>query len=251
MIRISMSTISIAALAALAGCSAGPDVVATGTQGEEPSTQTANLDQTAPAEVSTLSVSGFVHGPDGAALSGVKVCLQAGPISAMDVGDCATSDVDGAFTVGGIPANELLTIGFEKAGFEPTIRAIETGTEDIVLPDDENVLAPRTTVLGSTQGRIEFVASAGTTVTLTGDDGQVRTPSYGDAGGENPTVRGVFTDLAPGYYYATFQNSSANCTNRSGLYAYPLGVYQAPGQATVIVPVAPGLTTASVAVDCE
>ena len=121
------SNVSTIALIMLTGCGEAVDVVASSdgrapTTKESPATSGSDSPST-----SLLSVSGFTNDGDGAALPAVKVCLQSGVALAMDVGECVTSAFDGSFSLHGVPGNMLVTIGFEKGGFVPTIRAIQMG----------------------------------------------------------------------------------------------------------------------------
>jgi hypothetical protein len=267
--------VSITALFVLTGCGEGVDVVgstdesAPTTPSEKHENQASNGAVSAPAAL--VSVSGFTHDADGAPLSAVKVCLQAGPTVAMDIGECATSEPDGSFTLHGVPANMLVTIGFEKDGFAPAIRAIQTESSDVQIPADENSLLAESTPpvfagapMDPNTGAIEFFvgsegADAPVAVSLFSIENGVHEPVYlGEDGkpqsGATSGSFGGFVNLPAGMYIATFKSPSGSCTTAGSLYGYPMSAYQQPGETGTVVlvevPVSSGRITTPVGVSC-
>jgi hypothetical protein len=219
----------------------------------------------AAATVSSVSIRGFTHASDGTVLAGVQVCL-----GGSDPTACATSGADGSFALAGAPANDAVTLTFDKAGFLPEVRAIGTQTSDITFAEGENVLYPAAapqTFMGvqtdPTKGHIEFfVLPAGSeaapamSVTLAGPDASPQ-PIYlsaGAAGGDDATAgtQGAFVNLTPGLYVVRFANGAAKCA-ANDLYGFPETLYQDPssGQTAVVVPVYAGSVTAPVAALCS
>lgn len=262
-----MSKFSMAALITLAGCSGAVDVVST-SDGTEPAGSIASHERT--AGESPLSIIGVSHDADGAVLGGVKVCLQAGPETAMDIGTCATSNTEGLFVLQGIPREMLLTIAFEKPGYMPIIRALRTGTTDIGLPVEESVMRPLSSPptfggapLDAKTGALEFfVASDGAetpaasvSIVSLDDPNALHEPVYLDGSG-SPTIGavsgsfGAFVGLPTGLYEVTFSSETASCSALGDLYGEPVGYYQVPGQVTILVPVVEGHVTTPVGVDC-
>jgi hypothetical protein len=255
----------LSALVLLAGCGAGADVVAAGggpaSKGGGETTAVSPLSDT-----SGLSIAGYVHGADGAALAGVDVCLQAGPTVAMDIGQCGTSAADGSWTLDGIPRDESVTIAFKKAGYAPSMRAIQTNTSDIVLPSDENRLSLLTDSgaarFDDHTGGIQFAVLSdepGTvqaTATLITGERQDPTPVYLDASGNAKSgatagSAGAYANVAPGQYLLTFTGVPASCTAASGLYGFPVQSFQGADAASVVVPVVAGRITTTIGLDCR
>jgi hypothetical protein len=259
-----LSNFSMAALLTLAGCSGAVDVVST-SEGDEPVASRATAGEL------PLSIRGVAHDADGNTLAGVHVCLQAGMALAMDIGDCATSEADGAFILYGIPLNRLVTIGFQKGGFLPTIRAIRTGTTDIGLPPEESVMRPASippaiagVALDDSTGAVEFFVDsdgaeppqANVSIVSYDDPNSIHEPVYLDASGvPAPGAKGgsfgAFVGLPTGLYAVTFSTESGSCKTLGGLYGEPIDYYQNPGQASILVPVVGGLVTTPIGVDCS
>jgi hypothetical protein len=262
-----VSTISLTtALFTLSACGGGVDVGST--SGSVPKASGATGQRTPPNEAAalppSLSIQGFVHDAHGASLSGVQVCLQAGPEIALDIGDCATSTADGSFALHGMPQEILLTIAFEKKGYVPAIRAIQMKTSDIELPSDENRMLPTSTPpvfagapLDATTGGIRFFVDS--------DSGEPAPASAWIASFENPNVdyeavyfdaagnvvsgaqagsSGAFGGLPTGSYAVTFYSDTGSCTPKGDLYGQPLG------ETSILVPVVEGHVTMPVGADC-
>lgn len=213
-----------------------------------------------------VSISGFSHSSNGSALGGVEVCLQAGPTVAMDIGACATSSDDGAWTVPDVPANEDVTLALRKQGFAPMLRAIHTVTDDIALRSEENVLVPATdgqsfmgTPADTQKGQIEFFSTGlePVSVELFGFDRQGAEPIYldgdGKPAGRSVTTgsRGGFVDLPTGLYMLKFSGASTSCmADTTGLHGYPAVTFPDSTLPTIIVPVVEGYVTGPVGAVC-
>jgi hypothetical protein len=157
-------------------------------------------------------------------------------------------------------------ITFERDGYAPTLRVIETGLDDIELHANENRLMPKAaagTFMGvpaeGAKGSIEFAVAGEmpTTVTAHGLDDSTLKARYLDMAGNvsltaEGGAHGGFTNLVPGLYAITFGSPGMACFATTGLYGYPeLTASDAEtGKATVIVPVLEGYTTSSVGVSC-
>jgi hypothetical protein len=187
----------------------------------------------------------------------------------MDIGTCATSEADGSFTLNDIPRDLLLTVGFEKAGYMPMIRAIRTGATDVGLPADESIMRPLSTppVFGGapfdvSTGALEFFAGSGGEAPLASvsivsyDDPNANyEPVYLDANGNPATGAtagsfGAFVGLPPGLYLVTFHSETGSCTPLGSMYGEPVDFFQVPGQTSILVPVVEGHVTTPVGVDC-
>jgi hypothetical protein len=233
---------------------------------------------TAPADTSTggttsspalpqVSIHGFVHASDGTLLPGTTACLRADVTK--NVGDCKTAGGDGSFTLSA-PANEWVAVTLQKNGFVPTLRAIQTQTSDITLPENENSLLPVVTpqtILGmpadAGRGHVAFSVTApngqsatAVSVTMSGADGSSQSPIYLDSDGSPAAgvatgTQGRFVNVPPGLYVLRFGRPSANCAPM-GLYGWPMTAYEDPssGEAAVVVPVLEGYVTAPVAASC-
>ncbi len=210
-----------------------------------------------------IAVHGYVHAPDGTGLLGTDVCMF-GPSAAS--GPCAKSDATGAFTLAGLPANELVSLAFNKNGYVPMLRAVLTAEQDLQLPASENTLVAATqpeSFLGvaadPTKGQIAFhVQNADgnapdVDVTLTGFNGAtVPTALSSDgtpAGTFAPGSGGGFANLAPGTYVLRVAGASASCTS-SDLYGLPISTFQPAGAASLGVSVVAGYVSAPVVVSC-
>lgn len=265
---ITMSNLSIAALLVLSGCGGGVDVVSATDTSDPAGPQTTDTAAAANVAQPTVSISGFVHSDDGAALSGVRACLQAGVTIAMDIGECATTGADGSWSIHGVPGNMLVTVGFSKQGFVSALRPVQTEAEDIVIPEEEGRLSPESSPptfagapFGKTTGGIEFFIGSdnGSEVrasveVFSYDDGAHDAVYMGADGspvqGATTGSSGAVTNLHPGLYLLTFSAKGASCTTRGGLYGYPDDVYQVPGSTSLVVPVIEGHITTPVGVDC-
>jgi hypothetical protein len=253
----------------VAGCGGAVDQTSPGngggsTQSPVPSPQSTSLG--APA-VLPVSISGFAHASDGSALAGVEVCLQAGPTVAMNIGTCATSSADGAWTVSDVPANEDVTLALEKQGFAPVLRAVQTLTDDIAIPSEENVLMPAAdgrsfmgTPTDTKSGQIAFFSTGqdDVSVKLFGFDRESAEPIYldrdGKPAGANVTTgsRGGFVDLPTGVYMLQFSRPSARCmADTKGLHGYPAITFPDSTLPTIIVPVVEGYVTGPVGAGCS
>jgi hypothetical protein len=253
----------------VAGCGGVVDANGEGsTTSPVPSPQSANsTDAPAVPASPRVSISGFAHASDGSALEGVEVCLQAGPTVAMNIGTCATSSADGAWTVSDVPANEDVTLALEKQGFAPMLRAIQTLTDDIAMPTEENVLVPAAdgrsfmgTPTDTKKGQIEFFSTGqdDVSVKLFGFDRQGAEPIYLDRDGKpaGATVttgsRGGFVGLPTGVYMLQFSRPSARCmADTTGLHGYPAITFPDSTLPTLIVPVVEGYVTGPVGAGCS
>lgn len=265
-----VSAISLSALFTLSACGGAVDVGSTGgaPKASDPNgpAVTPNMVADLPA---ALSIQGFVHEADGAPLSGVEVCLQAGPEIALDIGDCATSATDGSFALHGMPQDLLVTIAFQKKGYVPAIRAIRMDKSDVELPSDENLMIPVSAPpafagapLDAKSGGLQFFvgsdsggASRASVWILSYENSGDYEPVYFDAArnvvsGARAGSSGAFVGLPTGLYAVTFHTDTGSCTPKGGLYGEPLEIYDLPGQTSLLVPVVEGHITMPVGVDC-
>jgi hypothetical protein len=223
-----------------------------------------------PRDAAAVSIRGFVHASDGTLLPGAKVCLHEG--LTKNVASCTTGGSDGSFVLAGVPANAPVIVTFQKDGFVPVLRAVETEEGDVLLPADENTLMPTTgaqTVLGAladpSKGQVAFFVTTPdgqpateAPVKLTRfEDSYSQPPVYLDRAGAEVVgatagSRGGFVNLTAGLYVLRFGAASVPCTPSAGLYGYPITAFQDPssGYATVLVPVFEGYVTAPVGVSC-
>ena len=213
---------------------------------------------------SVVTVQGVVHASDGMPIAGVEVCERRSLDG--DVDSCTTSAAGGAFTLAGVPANELVSITFHKDGFVPMLREVLTGAQDVRLPESENALLDATapqTFLGiatdPSRGQVEFhVESAGegapdVVATLTGVDGSpVLTGPNGGAETTPITAAGDvggFLNVPPGTYVLRIVGASSACAAKP-LSGVPVTSYQPPGVAALVISVLAGYVTAPLVVLC-
>jgi hypothetical protein len=236
-------------LGSLLACSAGPS----GPESTPPAAS-ANPPATTPT---TLSVRGALHA-GGSAVVGATVCLRTDVMNAGQ-GPCTTSDGNGGWMIAGVPANSFVAITFEKASFVPTLRAIATETDDLLIPRSESELttfadlAARTARSpDATSGSVAFLTNMATTASLRPLNGpDVAPPSYdGDPAGAAFGTSGVFGGLAGGFYVLTLGNASVPCASSGGLYGYPIALYAPANEARLIVPVVAGFLTTPIAAAC-
>jgi hypothetical protein len=234
------------------------------------------VQSTAPVEVpaNPVSISGWVHAPDGTVLTEAGACLH--PAGGNGTGPCTTTGSDGSFTLSGARANDSVTVVFQKDGYLPALRAITLTSSDVVLPQDENVLVPSTApqmVMGtpadSEKGQLEFVVTSpgsqpppNVSVTIeqfmiAGIPSGPYSPIYLNAdgtvaAGATAGSRGGFLNLSSGTYALRFAAAGVKCVANSGLYGYPVTSAYDPnsGEASVTVPVAAGMVTSPVGVSC-
>jgi hypothetical protein len=236
----------VALLAAATGCSGSVDA---------PGTEPAPM-------AGTISIQGVTRASDGTVLPGVSVCLGSVWWSPTPTHTCVWSGADGAFQLPGAGVDQSTTVWFQKNGYLPVLRAIQTQQADIALPPTDNVLA-RTdaTFMGvkpdSAKGSIEFNVDAPglnlaptMSVTTTATDGSLLAPVYVDAkggpvSGASTGTRGAFVNLEPGFYVVRFGDPSVSC-HADGLSGYPVS---SPSEG-VFVPVVAGSVTAPVTVTC-
>jgi len=208
----------------------------------------------------TISVSGFVQAVNAgwSPLSGVTVCQQ----------ECTTSGSDGSFKLSGVPANQFVSLTFQKDGFLPSLRVMETQGGDITLPSTENAMFPVSTpqtFMGATvdpsKGDIAFfVAGPGAapkvSVTINWVNGSAYEPIYfapnappGSATTAGPS--GGFVNVREGQYIVRFGAPGVTCV-ASGLYGYPVTDVPAlpPGEAAILVTVRAGYVTTPVSAWC-
>jgi hypothetical protein len=210
-----------------------------------------------------IAVEGYVRASDGTGLGGADICMFG---QSADPGPCAKSDASGAFTLAGLPANELLSLAFDKNGYVPMLRTVLTEEQDVHLPERENTLVAATqpeSFLGvpadPTKGQIAFQVqnadgnAPDVDVALTGFDGATvpaalssdGTPAGSFAAGSG----GGFANLAPGTYVLRVGGAFASCTS-SALYGMPITTSQPSEAAALAVSVAAGYVSAPVVVSC-
>lgn len=272
------SNLSVSGVLLIAGCgseslSSDDHASAGGTSGSggAPTTGGAGTEPSG-----TVSISGFAQDARGSPLEDVKACLQAGATIAMDIGSCATSQGDGSWTLQGVPQNLLVTAALSKEGFVPILRAIETRTDNLALPANDNrmvqVADPQTfagKLFDLSKGGIEFFVtsnlsdSAEASVTLEQQqdvfhparefDGH---PVYlNDEGepvpGATAGAHGAFVNLPAALYVLTFTyHPEVSCTLKSPLYGYTSDHGPLPGVASIVVPVIEAHVTTPVGVTC-
>ena len=210
-----------------------------------------------------IAVQGYVHAPDGTRLGGADICMF-GPSANSE--PCAESDATGAFTLAGLPANELVSLSFKMNGYVPMLRAVLTQEQDLRLPESENTLLAATqpesflgVAMDPTKGQIAFQVrnadgnAPNVGVGLTGFDGAtVPTALSNDgmpAGSFAAGSGGGFANLAPGTYVLRVSGASASCTS-SPLYGLPVTTFQPSDAAAVAVSVVAGYVSAPVVVTC-
>ncbi len=258
---LTLTVVSVATFLSITGCGgAGPS--------DRSASESSPADATPPPVGPTVSISGFVHASDGTLLPGATVCARSTDTSAVFAS--TTSGDEGSFTLSGVPANQQVMVVFRRETFFPSLRAITTGTSDIMLPENENAMLPAVNpqmflgmTANPTRGQIAFAvtspsaqAALDVSVTMTGFGGGSEAPVYFDASG-SPAVgagagqSGGFVNVPPDYYVLRFGHTGATCTV-SGLYGYPATEYQntASGEAVVVVPVLAGYVTSPVDVTC-
>jgi hypothetical protein len=264
--KLTLTGVSMVTLLSAMGCGgAGP--VDTNSSGHAPAAASPTGAGSTPA-LATVSIQGFAHAPDGAPLSGATVCpLVVG--AAKNAAACATSGQDGSFTLAA-PANEWVAVTFDKEGFVPTVRPVQTQTGGMTLPGTENVMLTAVEpliVAGATadpsRGQVAFSVTGlagqdavAASVTMTGGDGTTQPATYVDSNGSPATgatagTQGRFVNVPPGLYVLRFSQASAACAPMS-LYGWPMTAYEDPssGEAAVVVPVIAGYVTAPVAASC-
>jgi hypothetical protein len=213
---------------------------------------------------SMVTVQGLVHAGDGMPLAGVEVCERRSLDGDPD--SCTTSVVGGAFTLAGVPANELVSLTFRKDGFVPMLRSVLTGAQDVRLPESENALLDATrppTFLGvasdPSRGQVEFhVESAGegapdVVATLTEVDGSPVPPAP-NGGAQTTSITaagdiGGFLNVPPGTYVLRIGGASSTCAAKP-LSGVPVTSYQPPGVAALVISVLAGYVTAPLVVSC-
>jgi hypothetical protein len=211
-----------------------------------------------------LAVQGHVHAPDGTGLAGADVCVLGAPGSSA--GPCAKSDPDGSFTLSALPANELVSLTFNKDGFVPMLRTVLTEEQDLLLPEDENTLVAATlperflgVTADPTKGQIAFLVknadgnAPAVDVTLTGFDGAPTPTALASDGTPAGTFAagsgGGFANVSPGSYVLRVGGISATCT-ASDLYGLPITTYQPSDAAALAVSVVAGYVSAPVVLSC-
>jgi hypothetical protein len=264
MTKLTMTSVSVATFLSAMGCGgAGPSSTS-------PSETSPVVGTIPPPAATVVSITGFVHASDGTLLPGATVCLQEG--LTKNAASCTTSGSAGTFTLAGAPANGPVILTFQKDGFVPGLRAVDTEAVDLSLPANENTLMPSVdpqTFLGMpadpSKGQITF--SVTTPAGQKATDASVRLTRFEDSYSQPPVYldsdgavavgattgsRGGFVNLAAGLYALRFAAASVTCTASTGLYGYPVTAFQDPssGEATVLVPVFEGYVTAPVGVSC-
>jgi hypothetical protein len=209
-----------------------------------------------------VAVQGYVHAPDGTGLAGADVCI----LGESSAGPCAKSDPEGSFTLSALPANELVSVTFNKDGFVPMLRTVLTEEQDLRLPQDENTLMAATSpqaFLGVTadpaKGQIAFLVknadgnAPAVDVRLTGFDGEPTPTALSSDGTPAGSIAagsgGGFANVSPGEYVLRVAGAFAACT-ASDLYGLPITTYQQSGVATLAVSVVAGYVSAPVVVSC-
>jgi hypothetical protein len=216
----------------------------------------------------SVAIHGLLHGSDGTSLSGARVCVQSWP--ANDIEICTQSGDGGSFTLERVPANrQLLVVTFQKAGFLPMLRAVETRRSDLTLSDGGDGMLAATdppTFMGiptdPNKGHIAFrvttpeaqahpVAPVALMALDSGDSSQ---PLYVGAGGWpalNATAgsRDGFVNAHAGLYTLRIGGGSTKCA--ASRFGDPSAdAHATSGQAEILVPVLPGYVTAPVSASC-
>jgi hypothetical protein len=255
--RRSVATMVVAVNLCSIGC--GGAETASGGEGlDGPSSAASQAVDATPAPPS-IALAGFMHASDGTLL-GAAVCFT---VFEGSGGGCATSGGDGSFSLQ-VPEASLLMVTFNKDGYLPTLRAIQTQVSPITLPPGENELWPVAnpqTFLGTPvtagTGQIEFaVLGAGgapplaVVAAISSSNQGTWTPTYVGSSTPDAGTLGGFTNLPEGLYVLRFGAPQVTCT-ADGLSGYPGTAYQNnPGEAVVLVPVVAGTVTAPVEVTC-
>jgi hypothetical protein len=196
-------------------------------------------------------------------VEGLQVCVyQSASIP------CVMTDSTGKFTIGGLPAMSDIVISLKKAGYRPTLLAIETGSTNMdgsaagPYPISRLVGSPSSSPVAvdlSTKGAAVFfaigpalVGALGTMVSLspTGGDG----PYFvDDAGALDPsatsvlTKSGIYFNLDPGTYQMTFDEPDHDCASLS----IPFGFgFSTSLPNSVKFPIVAGYQTGPVGVIC-
>ncbi|MGO9833605.1 MAG: carboxypeptidase-like regulatory domain-containing protein [Polyangiaceae bacterium] len=254
--KLTWTGVSMVTLLSAMGCG-GPGPSDASPSGEGPAATSFAGTGSTPAP-SVVSIQGVVYAPDGSSLSRVSVCLE-------DSSTCGTSGDDGSFTLPGAPANEFVPLTFQKEGFLPSLRVVQTQTSDVVFVMSEilSPAAPSQTFMGAatdpSKGNIAFFVvspdpqpAPRISVTMLGTGGSA--PTYLGADG-SPDVNattgstGGFVNVPAGIYVIQFGHAGTTCT-ASDANGYPLTVGQQAGEVTLIVPVAAGYVTTPVSVSC-
>jgi hypothetical protein len=198
-------------------------------------------------------------------VSGVRVCIDAHPEI-----PCATSDDEGAFTLGGLPSQTDLVLTCERDGYVHALRAIETASTDMDNTSSPIVTsksdAPRPDLgfsFDDSMGAVTFF------VLKAEADGGLALPrgvtaSLSPGAGKGPfftrpndtfdtsatsTIGGLgfFFNLPPGDYELSFDDPDADCAPIS----YPFGAWGYPTPPTSVrFPVRSGFVTDEVGVLC-
>jgi hypothetical protein len=244
-------------LGGLVACSASPG-------DPEPASSTSSANPLAIEAEAGLSAQGVLHGADGSPVDGVTVCLRTDPLVAGQ-GPCTTSDARGAWKIANVPAQSFVAITFEKATFVPTLRAIATGTGDVILPLDEGGLetsdafAARTgRSFDTSRGSIAFFttlpgapqAVAATASLRTLDGPPAEAPRYDGTADAVAGTSGMFTGVSGGFYVLTVGDTSARCAPGGAVYGYPITIFAPSGEARILVPTVAGFLTTPVAALC-
>jgi hypothetical protein len=248
--------VSMVTLLSAMGCGgAGPSD--TTPSGDAPAASSLAGTGSTPAQ-SAVSIQGVVYAPDGSSLSRVSVCLE-------DSSTCGTSGDDGSFTLPGAAANQFVPLTFQKEGFLPSLRVVETQTSDVVFLMSQilSPAAPPQTFMGAAtdpnKGSIAFFVvspdpqpAPRVSVTMLGTGASAATYLGADGSPDvNATTGSIggFVNVSAGLYELQFGHAGATCT-ASDANGYPLTVGQQAGEVTLIVPVAAGYVTTPVSVSC-
>jgi hypothetical protein len=204
---------------------------------------------------------------------GVKVCVYQQPSI-----PCVMSDADGVYTLEGLPPLQDIAITYEKDGFRPTLKAIETASTDTDATGNPTYFEPATDAdppIGSAvdwtdKGWVSFFAlgpgalngDAGSTVKIVGDPGATVTISpqsgvgplfvtddnqFDTSATKLIDLSGYVFNVDPGTYTMTFTDPNNDCEPIS----FPFGGWGYPGDShNLSFPVVKGFGTELVGVIC-
>jgi hypothetical protein len=214
-------------------------------------------------------------------LAGVEVCIVTEDGTVDTDYECVTTDAQGAFDLGPLPANTELIVAFSMGGYLTQIKPLDVAEASITLPIPFRMAAngdgglpsnfgwDPAVVIDMANGTVNFFAVTshigdgggsaapgfdwveGVSVTITpaGEgpfyiDGDERYDATLDATG-NGGYGGWFMNLAPGEHVLTFSHPTLNCAPIGGnAFGWP------EGPNSVRAPVVAGMNTQAVGVFC-
>jgi len=255
-------SISTTILLSLSGCSV--EVHPPGMDSEKlPPSSAEKTTGHAEEPVPTVTLSGKTLARDASVAAGVEVCARESPPTIVYGMTCTTSGADGAWSIADVPGNQMITVSFEKAGFLPVLRAIQTADTDLVIPSEHSALLAlddAVSVMGAgldvKRGQIAFFAAGAddVTVTATSLDGTSGKAIFLDQDGNvapdaTQGGSGFVENVPAGYYLLTFHSATATCTADT-LAGFPAWAQPAAGEAQVLAPVEDGYVTTPIGVRC-